>query len=567
MLTLKQQTRKALEELVAFIANSPWKDKYYLQIKELMSRLDEPCVLAVVGRVKAGKSSFINALLGADLALTGTLETTATINYFRFGHPEDPQRPVRVVWTNDQETWETVDFLNSLQGNSMENIRKSSNIRRLEFFVDNPKLEHVRLVDTPGTGAVVGDDGDAHEDVTREFLDFQKQLRERHSKESLKITRDADAVIYITGAAVGQRSDADFLQDFQGAETAIYSFNTIGVMSKIDLSDELLENKDLYAQDMADQYNKVLSAPIRVFPASAGIQRFLDSHSEDEIRDLQSKLRTGFAPGRLGLAFKSDKIFKSGALPGCTLSVDERSKLCEKTPWRVFVVIAKMLSEYDLEDARAKLRDIAGIDAISQALESHFFQRGHLLRCHTVLKGVYEFVQTLLRTDLFKLHQDFLAQQKDAQAYAVYVRSHPEFSSSTCGKQLLCFIEAHSPIDNCDILRASLEKIEETFEHLLFEELDVANKNFEGLKILEEAPQILSPEEKTELQQLFGMFPEDASFDRDYCVKKQLYWRRVILTGRSAQRKKLAEIAEIQYGRKLTALCREKVQADPPDSP
>lgn len=53
-----------------------------------------------MGRVKAGKSTFINALLGVgeDLATVGTTETTATINYFRYGNPADPERPVRCYW-------------------------------------------------------------------------------------------------------------------------------------------------------------------------------------------------------------------------------------------------------------------------------------------------------------------------------------------------------------------------------------------------------------------------------------------------------------------------------------
>src|SRR5262252_9083775 len=63
----------------------------------LAAQVDQPCVVAVVGRMKAGKSTFINALLGEDLARVGATETTATINYFRYGKP-NPARPVRCHW-------------------------------------------------------------------------------------------------------------------------------------------------------------------------------------------------------------------------------------------------------------------------------------------------------------------------------------------------------------------------------------------------------------------------------------------------------------------------------------
>src|SRR5436309_3113584 len=72
-------------------------------LRRLETQIEQPCVVAVVGRMKAGKSSFINALLGADLAKVGATETTATINYFRHG-PTDPHRPVRCHWRSGNVT-------------------------------------------------------------------------------------------------------------------------------------------------------------------------------------------------------------------------------------------------------------------------------------------------------------------------------------------------------------------------------------------------------------------------------------------------------------------------------
>ena len=39
-----------------------------IQMEHLATEVSQPCVVAVVGKVKAGKSTFINALLGDDLA-------------------------------------------------------------------------------------------------------------------------------------------------------------------------------------------------------------------------------------------------------------------------------------------------------------------------------------------------------------------------------------------------------------------------------------------------------------------------------------------------------------------
>ena len=66
-----------------------------VQFDGLAEKLHQACVVAVVGPVKAGKSTFVNARLGQDLATVGTTKTTATINRFRYGHPARPDRPVR----------------------------------------------------------------------------------------------------------------------------------------------------------------------------------------------------------------------------------------------------------------------------------------------------------------------------------------------------------------------------------------------------------------------------------------------------------------------------------------
>ena len=46
-------------------------------------RLGQPMRLAVVGQIKRGKSTLVNALLGEDIAATGQLELTFTVSEFR----------------------------------------------------------------------------------------------------------------------------------------------------------------------------------------------------------------------------------------------------------------------------------------------------------------------------------------------------------------------------------------------------------------------------------------------------------------------------------------------------
>ena len=81
--SLLDKTKELLEILRVFVNNSPWRNQYLHIIEEYIISLKEPCRLAVTGRVKSGKSSLINIILGEDLAKVGTSETTSTINILK----------------------------------------------------------------------------------------------------------------------------------------------------------------------------------------------------------------------------------------------------------------------------------------------------------------------------------------------------------------------------------------------------------------------------------------------------------------------------------------------------
>ena len=235
------------------------------RMERLAKQVHQPCVVAVVGRVKVGKSTVVNALLGEDLAKVGTTETTATINYFTYGNP-DPNLPVRCHWRSGKVTDESRAFLDGLQGNDLETLRRADGIDHLEYFLPNPLLKQITLVDTPGTSAVV----DEHQDRTAEFMQLNDQLRERHDRDTRRLGDTADAVIYLVGQ-VAKATDQAFLQEFaQTTRGESSALNAIGILSKIELQPEVLARRHELSAKIASQLKDSLNT---VIPVAAGARR------------------------------------------------------------------------------------------------------------------------------------------------------------------------------------------------------------------------------------------------------------------------------------------------------
>ena len=102
-------------------------------IRNLQHNINEPFLFVVVGEVKAGKSSFINALLQADICKTAADPCTDVIQ--------------QIVY-------------------SEESYERSLNPYLRQIGLPNEILKTLSIVDTPGTNTVV----DHHQEITQEFI-------------------------------------------------------------------------------------------------------------------------------------------------------------------------------------------------------------------------------------------------------------------------------------------------------------------------------------------------------------------------------------------------------------
>src|SRR5690606_38483925 len=130
---LLAEERKGLTRLQMALVKFEAHGDQQAALARSIEQLDELFLLVILGEFNAGKSAFINALVGATVAQEGVTPTPAQINILQYG--ETPGRSV------------------TSQGLHI-------------VTAPAPILRDIRIVDTPGTNAIIRE----HEAITAEFI-------------------------------------------------------------------------------------------------------------------------------------------------------------------------------------------------------------------------------------------------------------------------------------------------------------------------------------------------------------------------------------------------------------
>lgn len=221
---LFERSRCVIEAAVADTAGAKAMAELNEALAEICRGLRRPMSVAVVGRIKAGKSSTVNALLGEELVATAKEELTYNVNVLRYGASD----MLRVHFKDGQPP-AAYDFgdLDRLSVRSEEHRQILSRISHIEAFSTNRLLKQFDLVDTPGLDSSFVEDSDN----TRRWLRLDPDEIYRVSEDEL---RGADAVLYLFRYSVAASDDV-VMREFQGKGMEHASpLNAIGVLTRID---------------------------------------------------------------------------------------------------------------------------------------------------------------------------------------------------------------------------------------------------------------------------------------------------------------------------------------------
>ncbi|HEV7759994.1 MAG TPA: dynamin family protein, partial [Acidimicrobiales bacterium] len=180
-------------------------------LDDARGRIDEPLRVAIAGRVKAGKSTLLNALIGDQLAATDAGECTQIVTWYRNAHSYQVER-------HDRDGSERPCSFR--RGTGLEIDLGGTPATEVDHLVvrwPSARLSDITLIDTPGIGSISTDLAAR----TYEFLVGDDD------------PSPADAVLYLLRHLHG--SDVRFLEAFHDDDMASGTpVNAVGVLSRAD---------------------------------------------------------------------------------------------------------------------------------------------------------------------------------------------------------------------------------------------------------------------------------------------------------------------------------------------
>jgi len=141
------------------LADLQWMDRAFTRSGSTYSIL-------VIGQVSSGKSSFINSLLGRKFFLPSDRPTDGVISVLLPVGPDEPERAEKVL--RDGTVIAFPDLTSAKGFLRQEETAEASQMacREVRFFLREPWLRHIRLINTPG----LGDRLQGFEKATLDFL-------------------------------------------------------------------------------------------------------------------------------------------------------------------------------------------------------------------------------------------------------------------------------------------------------------------------------------------------------------------------------------------------------------
>ncbi|HEY0718772.1 MAG TPA: GTPase [Streptosporangiaceae bacterium] len=335
-----------------------------------LERIDAPLQVAIAGKVKAGKSTLLNAMVGEMVAATDAAECTRLVTWYQYAtaprltlYPK--QGGPRPLPASRRDGRLVID----LNGTPVEDVDR--------LVVDWPsrRLQATTLIDTPGIGSMTTENSER----SAAFLLPEDE------------PAAADAVVYLMRHL--HATDFEFLEAFsEYGATRASGLNAIAVLSRADeigggRLDALQSARRVASRYRADP--RLLGLCQDVVSVAGLLAQAGRSLRQDEFQAFTT-LAGATRDDTDALLLSVDRFLVSGPREDALLPVDARRALLDRFGLfgvRLATTLVRQGSgSPDLLAAELVRR--SGLDELRTALTSQFTQRRDLLKARSALLAV-----------------------------------------------------------------------------------------------------------------------------------------------------------------------------------
>jgi hypothetical protein len=361
---------RSVAHLLAAATAQATSPEAHAQLQELSARLTGPLRIAIAGKIKAGKSTLLNALVGEELAPTDAGECTRIVTWYRQGdqptvwlHPRSG-RPQNAYFTRETGALEV-----DLAGHEPDDVD------HLEVAWPSSRLAAMTLIDTPGIASI-------STDLSARTL---RVLTPEDDRPPV-----VDAVLYLLRHT--HPSDVRFLEAFHDDELAHGTpMNAVGVLSR---SDEIGSCR-LDALEVAERVGRRYQSEPRLralCPVIVPVAGLL-GHAAVTLREPEYRALATLADGPRNdvdqLLLTADRF---GTRPATVMVTElERQHLLSRLGLfgvRLAVELIRQGGTRTATDLSVELARRSGLERLRTVLTRQFTERSRILKAHSALTAL-----------------------------------------------------------------------------------------------------------------------------------------------------------------------------------
>ena len=356
------------------------------RVDQVVTRLAGPLQLAVAGRIKSGKSTVVNALIGRRVAPTDVRECTRLVTRFRYGTVD------RVEVVHADGSRRTLPY--DADGLVPRDLgADAADIAYVDAYLTSATLRAVTVLDTPGLGSLdrassrrtevlLGAGGGAPVSAAEVTPRAGGPGLDAGSQAAIV---QAEAVLYVLTQAA-RADDEQALAGFHAYSTAQTRspVNALGILSKADQVGDWPTARRL----AADQAGALRRQVWDVLPVVGLVAEATETgHFTEADAEALRAVAALPEPERALLFFSADLFLR----PESPVPVAARARLLERLDlFGVRRAVEALAAEPGLPtgELRRRLVDASGFPAVREVVEETFRRRADVIKASVALAAL-----------------------------------------------------------------------------------------------------------------------------------------------------------------------------------